>query len=79
MNQIIKTRNYDKNLFLIKNFYFLDTFLNGFFLKPKLNKSFPFLRFNIYFKINLVLPLRFKIINVKNLHSKKHFSTHKLL
>ena len=40
----------------------------GFFLKPKLNKSFLCFRFNIYFKINLVLPLGFKIANEENLH-----------
>ena len=42
--------------------------MGGFFLKPKLNKTFPFFRFDIYFKSNLVLTLRFKVINVKKLH-----------
>ena len=45
-------------------------FLAGFCLKPRLNTSFPWFRFDIYFKINLVLPPRFKFINVKNLHLK---------
>ena len=36
----------------------------------KLNKSFSCFHFDIYFKINLVLPLGFKVINLKNLHSK---------
>ena len=39
-------------------------------MKPKLNKSVPCFLFEIYFKINLVLSLGFKVINVKNLHSK---------
>ena len=52
-------------MFLIKNVYLIDTFLGRVFLKPKLNKSFPCFRFDIYFKINLVLPLEFKVINVK--------------
>ena len=52
----------------MKNVYLLDSFLGGFFSKLKLSKSFPGLRFDIYFKLNLVLPLGFKIINVKNLH-----------
>ena len=34
------------------------TFFVGFFLKPKLNKSFLYFRFDIHFKINLVLPQR---------------------
>ena len=48
----------------------LDTFWGGFFVKPELNKSFPSFRFDIYFKIHLVQPLGFKVINVRNLHSK---------
>ena len=40
-----------KNLFFIKKNYFINTFLGGFFLKPKLNKSFLCFRFDIYFKI----------------------------
>ena len=36
----------------------------------KLNKCFSCFRFDIS-KINLVLPLGFKVTNVKNLHSKK--------
>ena len=56
----------------MKDFYLIDTCLGGFFLKPKLNKSFLCFRFDIYFKINLGLPLRFKATNVKNLHSKIH-------
>ena len=36
------------------------TFLVGFFLKPKLNKSFLCFCFDIHFKINLVLPQRTK-------------------
>ena len=55
-----------KNLFLIKNFYLLDTFLRGFLLKPKLKKSFLCFCFDIYFKINLVLLLGFKVVRVKN-------------
>ena len=53
-----------------KTVYLFDSFLGGFFLKPKLNKSVPCFLFEIYFKINLVLSLGFKVINVKNLHSK---------
>ena len=37
-----------------------DTFLGGFFLKPNLNKSFLCFRFDIYFKVNLVLSLGYK-------------------
>ena len=60
-----------KKIFLIKKvFYLLDTFFGGFFFKPTVNKSFLCLHFNICFKIKLVLPLRFKVINVKNLHPK---------
>ena len=36
------------------------TFLVGFFLKPKLNKSFLCFCFDIHLKINLVLPQRTK-------------------
>ena len=55
-----------KNLFLIKNFYLLDTFLSGFLLKPKLKKSFLCFCFDIYFKINLVLLLGFEVVHAKN-------------
>ena len=51
-------------MFLIKRIF---TF---FFLRPKLNKSFLCFRFDIYFKVYLVLWLVFKITNVENLHSK---------
>ena len=36
----------------------------------KLNKYFLCFRFDIYFKINPVFPQGFKVINVKNLHSR---------
>ena len=47
-------------------------FFGWFYLKPKLNRSFPCFCFDIYHKIilKLVLPPGFKVINVKNLHSK---------
>ena len=45
-----------KNLFLV-TCHFFDTFLSGLFLKPKLSKCFLCFRFDIYFKINLVLSL----------------------
>ena len=45
-------------------------FWGRFFLKTKLNKSLQYFRFDIYFEINLALPYGFKVINVKNLHSK---------
>ena len=41
-----------------------------FFLKRKLNESFLCFRFDIDFKHNLVLPLEFKVVSMKNLHSK---------
>ena len=53
-------------MFLIKNFYLLDTFLSGFLLKPKLKKSFLCFCFDIYFKISLVLLLGFKVVHAKN-------------
>ena len=57
INQFIKT------CFLSKNFYLRDTFLSGFFfLEPKLTLCSLRFRFDIYFKINLVLTLRFKVI-----------------
>ena len=61
VNQLIKIVAL-KNLLLI-------SFLGGFFLKPKLSKSFLGFCFGI-FKINLVLPLGSKVINLKNLHLK---------
>ena len=50
-----------KNLFLIKNMYFFDNFLGGFFSKIKLHKSFLCFRFPTYFKINLFLPLDLRL------------------
>ena len=41
-----------------------------FFLKRKLNESFLCFRCDIDFKHNLVLPLEFKVVSMKNLHSK---------
>ena len=71
-----------KNLFLIKNFYLLDTFLSGFLLKPKLKKSFVCFCFDIYFKINLVLLLGFKVVYVKNCIQKilnlRYYATFKV-
>ena len=52
------------------NIHYFIAFLGGFFLKPKLSKSFLCFHFDIYFKINLALLLGFKVINLKNLHSK---------
>ena len=57
-------------MILIKKICLLDTFLGGFFLKPKLYKSLLCFRLQIYLKINLVLPIGFKVVNVKNLHLK---------
>ena len=59
-----------KNLFLIKNAYLLDTFLGGFFFFETKAKQIFSVLFDIYFKFNLVVPLGFKVINVKILHSK---------
>ena len=55
-------------------FFFFFFFLFFFFffvfvLKPKLNLNLSFC-FHIYSKINLVLPLGFKVINVEHLHLK---------
>ena len=58
-----------KDLFLIKTAYFTWYFFGGFLFETKTKQIFTML-FEIYFKINLVVPLGFKVINVKNLHSK---------
>ena len=43
------------------------------FFNSKLSKSFLCICFDIYFKINLVLPLGFKVMNDKNLYLKHVF------
>ena len=53
--------------YLVLSFFFFFFFV--FVLKPKLNLNLSFC-FDIYSKINLVLPLGFKVINVEHLHLK---------
>ena len=45
-------------------------FFGWFLFETKAEKSFACFRFDICFEINLVLPLGFKVINVKVLHSR---------
>ena len=75
---LINTRNWViseyksiyKNLFLVNKHLLTSYFFGSFLFETKAKQTFPSFHFDIYFKINPVLPLGFKVINVKNLHSK---------